>query len=66
MFMDWLFQKLQLKKLDDWYNINDFDIIENGGKDILQRYGSSFNLLLAMYPNHQWKYRENNKKKIFV
>ena len=51
--MDEIFQKLELKSHDDWFNIN---ITKNGGKKLLYRYykGDLFLLLTTIYPDYSF------------
>src|SRR6185437_7791159 len=55
-FMDWLFNQLQYKSMDDWYNVTAKDICKFGGNTLLTRHDDSpFKLLQSVYPNHTWK-----------
>ncbi len=41
--------------MEDWYKMSPRDIIQKGGKSILQHYGSSlFKALASVYPQHTW------------
>ena len=56
-FMDDLFLKLQLTSIEDWKNVYKKDIVENGGKKLLQFYSSDMEkLLLSIYPNYSWDF----------
>ena len=54
--MDEIFQKLELKSHDDWFNIPRKKIIKNGGKRLLYRYykGDLFLLLTTIYPDYSF------------
>ena len=46
-----------MKNLDDWYNINNQNIIEYGGSRLLYEYNYSISKMLkSIYPNHNVKY----------
>ena len=63
IFMNYLFKKLNLNKLNDWLGISRNQIILNGGKILLLNYYANDmkELLRSIYPNHQWKFDLNNK-----
>ena len=49
-------EKFNIKDIDDWKNISREQIMnEKGGACLLRIYGTTFNLLKEMYPNHEWK-----------
>ena len=54
--MEKLFIKLKLKSINDWIFIskNKFRLI--GGKTLLILYKNMKNILLSIYPNHQWNF----------
>ena len=54
-FFDELFQKLNLKKMDDWYKVKTEKIRENGGRMILKKHKTLFNALRTVYPHIPWK-----------
>jgi len=63
-FMDWLGKELNFKKMDDWYNISQKAIGENGGGSLLNKYNSLFNLVSSIYPQYKWnKFRFSSKIK---
>jgi hypothetical protein len=54
-FFDWLGKKLNVKKLEDWYNVSGREIRENGGMNALaSTRDSPLNALARAYPEHQW------------
>ena len=59
-FMDKMFVKLRLTKLEDWKKVSHNKYCENGGKAILySQYGNKFNdLLSTIYPNYPWYFEE--------
>ena len=63
-FMDNLFQKLNLKTLNDWKNINTQTLYENGATSFLSRYYSNnfHKLLLTLYPTHPWEINTHKKQ----
>jgi hypothetical protein len=75
-YLEELGNKLGIRYMDDWYNITQKLIMENGGSSILQKYkGSPSKMLLSIYPNYPWvlekfrtkiseKYWENKNHRI--
>lgn len=56
-YLDRLAPKIGVKKLDDWYNVQNKDLIRAGARGILARYGNSIsNLLKAAYPEENWQF----------
>ena len=53
-YLDWIGKVLELKKLDDWYSVNTKTILSLGGRGLFQVYGSLFEALVSIYPEHQW------------
>jgi len=55
-FFDWLGSTLGLKSMDDWHSITKQQIIDNGGKTLLEEKfdGSLPKALLAVYPEYPW------------
>ena len=60
IFMDELYQKLQLKSLDDWLQVPRYKISQNGGRSLINYYylNNMKNLLLSVYPNHNWQFEK--------
>ena len=52
--MNWLGQELKISKLEDWYRVKVQDIKNFGGSGLLQRYGSYYRVLCAVYPDYPW------------
>ena len=51
--------KLNLNSLDDWLNINQKKIIQNGGRILIRIYRSDYKLLLSsLYPDHHWNFNQ--------
>ena len=61
-FMNELFQRLELKTLDDFFSVSKMKIQQNGGKNLLYRcYNNDIKLLFqSIYPNFPWEF-ENLK-----
>src|SRR5262249_47813955 len=58
-FVDELGNQLGFKQMDDWYNIVQKDIMENGGCGLLNRYGGSPpKLIMSVYGYYRWN-RDN-------
>ena len=53
-FMNWLQKQLGYSKLDDWYNLTQKDIVNNGGVSLLTRYNSPAELICSIYNEHNW------------
>ena len=48
-------KKLNIKKLDDWYNVKYLDIVKYGGRGVIRYYnGDKLAMLKAIYPEHDW------------
>ena len=63
-FMDHLFKKFNLKNFDDWINIKNYKIKENGGVLLLEFYEKDYSKLLqTIYPNYPWNFQLNEIKK---
>jgi hypothetical protein len=55
-YSDRLGRELGVKKLDDWYNIKDKTILENGGEELLSNFGNSLRLALpSLYSEYNWE-----------
>ena len=55
-FMDDLFYKLRLKRLEEWELVRNYKINQNRGKIILSKYQNELQTLLqTLYPNYPWK-----------
>lgn len=55
LFMDDLAKHLDLGSWEDWYAVSSQQIIEHGGKALLQKFMSSPSALLqSVYPQHPW------------
>lgn len=54
-YFDWLIEKLELKKMEDWYEISTEEVIRQGGYSFLQAYDRSmYQALKSIYPEHYW------------
>lgn len=54
-YMNWLFNKLNYKTIEDWYNVTGQDIIGNHGGGLLEKYkGSPIKLLSSVFPEYNW------------
>jgi hypothetical protein len=55
-FLDWLGRKLMFKDMEDWYRITNKQIIENGGKVLLDKYRNSpSRMIRSVYSEYPWK-----------
>ena len=60
LFMDLLYQKLELKSIDDWSNIALSTFVRNRGVALIKLYNFDLKLLLSsIYPEHPWKFQSN-------
>jgi hypothetical protein len=51
----WLAQKLNIKQLDDWYQVDSGTFDQHRGVGLLEHYGNShFRFLREMFPKHNW------------
>eukprot|EP01114_Cavostelium_apophysatum_P023792 TRINITY_DN9076_c0_g1_i1.p1 TRINITY_DN9076_c0_g1~~TRINITY_DN9076_c0_g1_i1.p1 ORF type:complete len:404 (-),score=59.76 TRINITY_DN9076_c0_g1_i1:239-1450(-) len=53
-FLDWAFEQLGLREMDDWYQITLKQLNEIGGESFTSRFSSLAALLKTFYPEHQW------------
>jgi hypothetical protein len=55
-YVDWAAEQLNVKNFDDWYRVAATDLLSIRGSKWLNRYysGSVFDLLMSVYPEHQW------------
>jgi hypothetical protein len=54
-FLDQLWKKLGLKRMEDWYEVTLNTLIDHGANGILSKYSfSPSKMLLEVYPNHDW------------
>jgi hypothetical protein len=54
-YIKWLENQLEIKALDDWYNVSAKDITKYfQGNTLLNKYGGLKAFLLHYYPNHKW------------
>ena len=61
--MNNLFQRLNLKSLNDWLQVSRFQFLSNGGKKILHFYSNDIEKLLSsVYPNINWDFEKNRVK----
>ena len=55
-FMNWLFVKLDLKNMNDWYSVTVNQIRNNNGASLIDKYKSVYDLLKNIYPDYDWKW----------
>eukprot|EP01114_Cavostelium_apophysatum_P016027 TRINITY_DN4492_c0_g1_i1.p1 TRINITY_DN4492_c0_g1~~TRINITY_DN4492_c0_g1_i1.p1 ORF type:complete len:534 (-),score=111.87 TRINITY_DN4492_c0_g1_i1:429-2030(-) len=49
-------KNLNIKRVEDWYQVRRTDIEEQGGRGLLQLHkGSYINAISSLFPHHQWK-----------
>ena len=55
-YMDWSYEQLGLKSMDDWYQVSQSDLQKYGGYGLLVRYYNSClsTALQTIYPEHTW------------
>jgi hypothetical protein len=55
-YFNWLGNLLGIKKPSDWYSITSDQIIQNGGKELLEYYShhSHYSILAFTYPQYDW------------
>ena len=54
-FLDDLFNKFQLKTIDDWLEVPKREIIQNGGKNLFCIYSNDIERMFStIYPSHKW------------
>jgi hypothetical protein len=57
-FMNRLGLDLNIKEMNDWYDVTVVDVIDRGGSGILNKHGNSLiSILIAVYPEHSWQYK---------
>jgi hypothetical protein len=54
MFVDRLGKSMGIKNMEDWYEISKEDMINNGGRRMLNRFESVEKVLEHLYPEHRW------------
>ena len=62
-YLNKLFFKLKLKKLDDWLEISTNQISDQGFKILRSKYKNLFELLQIIYPNYPWTMDQYLKSK---
>ena len=64
LYLDYLYQKLNFKSLEDFYQLNYSVILAEGGSGLLNKYnGSLFQAVQSLYPDYQWDYFKSNSRK---
>jgi hypothetical protein len=53
-FMDWLAESMDINTLEDWYSISEEELIKRRGMPLMDRYGSIYRALRAIYPETSW------------
>jgi hypothetical protein len=55
-YFDWMMDQLEMKRMEDWYEIKSSDISEMGGTELLNLYQGSLGISLkSIYPEWEWK-----------
>jgi hypothetical protein len=55
-WLDHLAITLKLENWEDWYSVTTKDVVDHGGRSLLNKYhGSMFMLLRSSYPEHSWE-----------
>lgn len=61
-YIKWLGTRLNIQKMEDWYQILANDILDNHGSGILETHcGSPSRLIRSVFPEHQWDQKRWNK-----
>src|SRR5438270_729299 len=59
MFFDFLSKKLEICNNEDWFRVDPFDIVRNGGLSIISQFGDSLLLTLrSLYPEENWNWKQ--------
>lgn len=53
-YMNWLSEKLNIKSMEDWYNVSTSDFKNNYGYSLVQKYGQYIRIITTIYNNHNW------------
>lgn len=54
-YLDWLWDELNLKRFEDWYNVSNNTVVQRGGRGLLTHYQDSLRkALAAIYPHYKW------------
>eukprot|EP01118_Nematostelium_gracile_P018670 TRINITY_DN8384_c0_g1_i1.p1 TRINITY_DN8384_c0_g1~~TRINITY_DN8384_c0_g1_i1.p1 ORF type:complete len:370 (-),score=81.75 TRINITY_DN8384_c0_g1_i1:207-1316(-) len=53
-YMKWLFEKLEIKHMKDWYNVSRVKMIQLGGSSLLNNC-TLCDLLRETFPEHEWE-----------
>ena len=57
LLIEVIFDRLQLKKVDDWLNVSNRAMMLNGGRKLMQFYANDWmKLLTTLYPQHKWDF----------
>jgi hypothetical protein len=61
-YMEWISEQLMISSSDDWYQLEEVDIIERGGSALLSKFRNSPSQLLSkLYPDTDWKLWKFNR-----
>jgi hypothetical protein len=53
--LEWVGNRIGVRKKEDWYGVTSLSVIKNGGTNILNKYnGSVPQALMALYPEEKW------------
>ena len=67
-YFDWLTQRLNIKKPEDWYSVSGLSIKKNFGDSLIKTHygGSAIRMVMDLArkppPAHEWKYRKASQK----
>jgi hypothetical protein len=54
--IEWLSLQLNIKSIEDWYNVSTSQVLQKAGRGFLDYYGKSLiNALTTIYPHYQWE-----------
>lgn len=55
-YMNWIYNKLEFKSMEDWYNLTYQQIYKNYGYTLTERYKNyPYGILKNIYPDYDWK-----------
>jgi hypothetical protein len=57
-YLQWVSEKLEIDKLDDWYNIPTALVEKHKGYSLVEKHKGLGNTLAFYYPHHNWKMAE--------
>lgn len=57
LLLEQIGKKLNVKELNDWYNVKAFEFVQEGGSNLMKMYKWDLSKILqSAYPGHYWEY----------